>query len=152
MSLSSVLLSFYSPTCGIWKFQAGDPIGAALMAYSTAMAMSDPSCICNLGPQLGATLDPNPPCEAQDRMCILLGTTWIFNPLSHSGNPRFSTLREGLGGLFVVCSFTFQRAQSSRRTFAHLFISVQAPEHNAHVSKEITCRTWKMWKNLDVKE
>jgi len=50
--------SFSGPTCGIWKElpELGVRLELRLLAYSTATAMPDPSCICGL--QLVATPDP----------------------------------------------------------------------------------------------
>ena len=57
-----------------------------MLAYPTVTAMWDPSCICDLYHGSGQQWILNPPSEARDRTCILMGISQILNPLSHNGN------------------------------------------------------------------
>ena len=59
-----------------------------LPAYATAMETPDPSCVCDLHHSSWQCRILNPLIEARDRTCILMGTSWVHNPLSHSGNYR----------------------------------------------------------------
>ena len=59
------------------------------LAYTTAVAMQDPSCICNLHCRSQQCLILNPLSEAKDQTCMLMDTSWGFNPLSHNGNSCF---------------------------------------------------------------
>ena len=43
-----------------------------LLAYATATAMRDLSCVCDPTPQLTVTLDPNPLSKARDQILILM--------------------------------------------------------------------------------
>ena len=56
------------------------------LAYTTATAMSDPGCICNLYHSSRQHQILNPPSRARDRTCILMDTSWICYLLSHNGN------------------------------------------------------------------
>ena len=38
--------------------------------------------------------DPYPLSEARNQTCILIDTSWVYNPLSHNGNSRQKSLRE----------------------------------------------------------
>jgi len=55
-------------------------------AYTTATAMPDPSCICNLCRSLwqGPTL--NPLSKPRGQIHIVMDISWVHNPLSHNGN------------------------------------------------------------------
>ena len=55
-----------------------------LQVYTTVTAMPDLSCICSLW-QCGIL---NPLREARDWTCILMDSSWILNPLRHSGNSQ----------------------------------------------------------------
>ena len=57
-----------------------------LPAYSTATAMQDPSHVCDLHHSSWQCWVLNPLSEAGDRTCILMDTSWVHNPLSHSRN------------------------------------------------------------------
>ena len=56
-----------------------------LLAYTTATATPDLSCICNLCCSLRQRLILNPLNKAKDQTCILMDTSQI---LSHNGNSR----------------------------------------------------------------
>ena len=53
---------------------------------ATATAMPDPGHVCDLYLSLWQHQSPNPLTEARDQTCILTDTSWVLNPLSHSGN------------------------------------------------------------------
>ena len=55
-----------------------------LLAYTTATATWDPSCICNLHHSSRQCQIPGPPSKARDRTCILMDTSQIL--LHHNGN------------------------------------------------------------------
>ena len=57
-----------------------------LPAYTTGTAMPDPSLDCNLHHSSGQRRILNPLSEGRDQTCILMDTSQILNPLSHSGN------------------------------------------------------------------
>ena len=57
-----------------------------LPAYATATATPGPNCLCNLHRSSLQHRIFNPPSEARDRAFILMDTSWLLNPLSHSGN------------------------------------------------------------------
>ena len=44
-----------------------------LLAYITAMAMQDPSCICDLYHSLWQCLS-----EARNQTCVLMDTSWVY--------------------------------------------------------------------------
>ena len=56
------------------------------LAYTTAKAMPDPSCICNLYHSSWQPRILKPLSEAKDQTCILMDTSWDLNLLSHKGN------------------------------------------------------------------
>ena len=64
--------------------RARGPIRAA--AYTTATARSDLSCICDPHSSSWQCRILNPLSKASDQTLILMGTSWILNPLSHNRN------------------------------------------------------------------
>ena len=62
-------------------------------AYTTATAMLDLSCICNLRYSLQQGWILNPQSEARDRTHILMDNSRVLNPLSHNRNSSDSSLR-----------------------------------------------------------
>ena len=72
-----------------------------LLAYTTATATPDPSHICDLCCSLWQCGILNPPSEARDRTCILMDTTWVLNPLSHSGNSQILDFRAQVWALLL---------------------------------------------------
>ena len=57
-----------------------------LLAYTTATAMPDLSCIFKLhhsSPQILSPLG-----KARDQICILVDTSWVSNLMSHNGNSQ----------------------------------------------------------------
>ena len=69
--------------------QASGPIGgAATQADTTATATPDLSCVCDLHHSSRRHWILNSLSEARNQTCILMDTSWIFNPLSHSGNSK----------------------------------------------------------------
>ena len=67
-----------------------------LLAFATATATWDPSCICDLHQSSQQCWILNPLSEARDRTHILMDTSRVYNPLSHSGNsPRSSFVIAG---------------------------------------------------------
>ena len=65
-------------------------------AYTTATAVPDLSHICDLPHSSRWIL--NPRSTARDGTRILMDTSWLGNPLSHSGNSRDAVLRGKSGG------------------------------------------------------
>ena len=61
-----------------------------LQAYTTATAMSDLSCVCDLHCSLWQCQILNAPSKARDRTHILMDTSWVLNWLSHDGTPTVS--------------------------------------------------------------
>ena len=59
-----------------------------LLAYPTATATQDLSCVCNLHHSSWQRLILNPVSEARDWTRILMDTSRVCNPLSHDGNSR----------------------------------------------------------------
>jgi len=59
-----------------------------LPAYTTATAMWDLSCVCNLHHSSRKCWILNPLSEARDRICILIDTSQVHNLLSHNGNSQ----------------------------------------------------------------
>ena len=55
-----------------------------LLAYTTATATSDPSCICDLR----QCWIVKPLSETRDETHILMDTSWVLNLLSHNGNSQ----------------------------------------------------------------
>ena len=66
--------------------QARGQIVLQLLAYTTATAIPDRSYICDLYHSLWQRWILNPLSEARDRTRILMDTSQVFNPPSHSGN------------------------------------------------------------------
>ena len=61
----------------------GIELNRQMLAYFTATAMPDLSCICG---NLQQSQIFNPPREARDGTPILMDTSWVLNPLSHNGS------------------------------------------------------------------
>ena len=59
-----------------------------LPVYATVTAKWDLSLICKLQHSLWQGWILNPAREARNRTHILMGTSWVLNPLSHSGNSK----------------------------------------------------------------
>ena len=57
-----------------------------LPAYTTATAMQDLSCVCDLHHSAGQHQILNPLSEAGYQTCILMDTSWVPQPLRHKGN------------------------------------------------------------------
>ena len=57
-----------------------------LLAYTTATAMPDLSCICDLYCSSWQRQILNPLSEARDQTHTLMGTSWVHNLLKHNGN------------------------------------------------------------------
>ena len=57
-----------------------------LLAYATATATSNPSCIYDLHHSLQQRQKLNPLSRARDRTHILMDTSRVCNPLSHNRN------------------------------------------------------------------
>jgi len=57
--------------------QARGPIAAAAVAYTTATAILDPSCICDLHHSSRQRWILNPLSEARDQTCILMDTSRV---------------------------------------------------------------------------
>ena len=62
-----------------------------LLAYATAMAMPDPSHLCDLCHSGGNTKSFNLLSKARDRTLILMDTSQILNSLNHNRNSRKSS-------------------------------------------------------------
>ena len=57
-----------------------------LLAYTTATAMQDLSCVFDLHHSSQQRQILNPLSEARDRTCVLMDISRFRNPLSHNGN------------------------------------------------------------------
>ena len=57
-----------------------------LQVYTTATAMQDLSCICDLPYSSQQHRILNPLREARDWIHIPMDTSWVLNPLNHNGN------------------------------------------------------------------
>ena len=66
-----------------------------LLAYTTATATQDLSCICDLHHSSQQHWILNPLCEARDQTHILMDTSQALNPLSHKGNSSSVPLSAG---------------------------------------------------------
>ena len=62
-------------------------------AYTTASAIPDLSCICDLHYSLQQCRILNPPREARDRTHILMDIRQVLNPLNHNGNSLYHPLK-----------------------------------------------------------
>ena len=60
-----------------------------LLAYTTATAMQDPSCVCDLYHSSWQRRTLNPLSEARDWTCILMVTSRIHFPCTTMGTPKF---------------------------------------------------------------
>ena len=60
-----------------------------LLAYTTATAMADLSCICDLHHRSWQCWILNPLSEARDQTHNPMDTSWVHNPLNHNGNSSF---------------------------------------------------------------
>ena len=67
------------------------------LAYTTATAMPDTSCICDPPCSLWQCQNLNPLSQARDQTCILMDTSWVLNPLSHSRNSQSEISNASLG-------------------------------------------------------
>ena len=62
--------------------------------YTTATAMPDPSCICDLSYSLQQHQILNALSKARDQIHIFMGTSQILNPLSYNQNSSQYFLKE----------------------------------------------------------
>ena len=63
-----------------------------LPAYTTATAMLDPSCICDLHHNSWLHCLLNPLIETRNRTCILMDASCVLNLLSHTESPFLTYL------------------------------------------------------------
>ena len=73
LSVGDYLLTFQCCTDGTWKF----PGQGLNQSYTIAMAMPDPSCMCDLHHSSWQHWIPDPLSMARNRTCILMDTSWI---------------------------------------------------------------------------
>ena len=66
----------------------GVQVELQLLAYTTATATRDPSCLCDLHHSSRQRWIPDPPSEARDRICILMDTRRIHFRCATVGTPR----------------------------------------------------------------
>ena len=59
-----------------------------LPACTTATAMLDLSCVCNLHHSSQRPRIANPLSKARDRTCVFMDASLVLNPLSHNGNSK----------------------------------------------------------------
>ena len=80
-------------------------------AYATATATPDLNHVCNLHHSSHQCGILNPLSEARDRTCVLMDTSWIWNPLSPNGksSPPFILMVY----LYRFCSCSFTGFESS---------------------------------------
>ena len=74
-----------------------------LQAYATATEMQDPNHICDLHHSSWPYQTLNPLSEARDWICVLMDTSWVLNPLSHSGNSENIFLLFCSTNFVVIC-------------------------------------------------
>lgn len=87
-----LLLVFLGPPPGHVEVpRLGVPSEPQLPAYTTATVAQDPSCICELRHSSRQPGTLNPLHEARDQTPILMDTSWVLNPVSHSGNSQSVT-------------------------------------------------------------
>ena len=65
---------------------SGTELELQLLAYSTATAMLDPTAPATYDTVPGSAGSLASLSEARDQLCILMDTSRVLNPLSHSGN------------------------------------------------------------------
>ena len=73
----------------LWRMETprlGVKLDLQLPAYTTATAVRDLSCVCDLHPSSQQCQILNPLSEARDRTCILMDIRQVLNQLSHNGN------------------------------------------------------------------
>ena len=85
------LVFFFGHTCSI-----GVKTEPQLLAYTTATATRDLSCIWDLHHSLRQRWILNPLSEARNQTSILMDTSWVHNPLSHSGNSLITYFNRGM--------------------------------------------------------
>ena len=71
------MCAFQGLTCGIWKFPGGQ-LELELLAYTTATAMPDQNCVCDLHHSSRQHWILNPLNEARDRTCNLMVPSQIL--------------------------------------------------------------------------
>ena len=74
--------------------QARGQIGAAAVAYTTAIGTLDPSLLCDLCCSMQQHQILNPLSKARDQTCILTETVSVLNPLGHRGNSCSDTFKD----------------------------------------------------------
>ena len=91
------LLFFKGCTWGIMEVpRLGVKSELQLLAYTTATAMWDPRCICNLHRSSWQHWILNSLCEARDRTHILMDTNQVRIPMSHNRNSPITYFMLGL--------------------------------------------------------
>ena len=78
----------------------GTELEQQLPSYTTATAMLDPTHVCNLYQSSGQCQMLNPVSKAGDQTHILRDTSWVLNPLSHTGTPHQVLITPLLSFLF----------------------------------------------------
>ena len=68
-----------------------------LLAYATATAMQDPSCICDLHHSSWQGQIPNPLSEARDQTRVLMDPSPVHYYWAAMGTPPFSAFKEVKG-------------------------------------------------------
>ena len=63
-------------------------LGLQLLAYVTATAMLELSCVCELCYSLQQSWILNPLSKGRNQTHVLMDTSWVLNPLNHNGNSR----------------------------------------------------------------
>ena len=63
-----------------------------LLPHTTAMAIPDPSCVCELCHSLQQQWIFKPLSKVRNRTYILIDTSWVLNLLSHNGNSSSPSL------------------------------------------------------------
>ena len=85
LTIESLYFCFFKGhTCSIWKL--GVKLELQLPAYTTAIAMRDPSHICDLHHSSRQCQILNPLSEARDQTYVFLNTGRVLNLLCHNGN------------------------------------------------------------------
>ena len=79
-----------------------------LLAYTTAIAMRDPSHVCDLHHSSGQRQIPDPLSEARDQTCILMDTSRIVSAVTQR-----ELQNSGIFTTPIVCVVAFHHFQTS---------------------------------------
>ena len=101
------VLLFRATPMAYGRSQARGHLKLQLLAYATAAAMQDLSCICKLYHSSHQCWILNSLSEARDQTSVLMDSSWVCNPLSHNGNSSVMVFVFWFGVGFFVLLFCF---------------------------------------------